>query len=186
MSAILNDKEMEIIISFKHIIIWGYPLYSHTQSYVHYGFYKAFKSIHPSVSWFTDENYPKDLDYSNCLFIAEGYADKNIPILSSSVYIVNFAINPLKYLEKGARLLDLRLNVLEIHDCNYDYVLPTNEPLSKYTMYERLKDTSGVQKKCPVTDASYEAIYMFWATDLLPDEINLEWASLPRETIYII
>jgi hypothetical protein len=50
------------------IIIWGYPLYSHTHSYIHDAFYKAFKYLNYETYWFDDNNYPKDFDWNDCLF----------------------------------------------------------------------------------------------------------------------
>ena len=64
------------------VVIWGFPLHSHTHSYIHYGWYKGFKHLGYDTYWFDDTNYPSDFDYSNCLFLTEGYADNNIPIVA--------------------------------------------------------------------------------------------------------
>ena len=92
--------------------------------------------------WFHDDDYPSNFDYNNCLFLTEGYADKNIPILSSSVYFVHFAINPEKYINKNARLIEIRFNLNEIHDCNIDFKLDDGTHnlinLTPYSKYEKL------------------------------------------------
>ena len=49
------------------IVIWGYPLHTHTHSYIHNSFYKAFSYLGHEVYWFDDSNYPSDFDYNNCL-----------------------------------------------------------------------------------------------------------------------
>jgi len=72
------------------IVIWGHPLYSHTHSYVHSSYYKAASHMGHEVYWFHDKDYPKDFDYSNCVFITEGFADNNIPLNSSSTYFVMY------------------------------------------------------------------------------------------------
>ena len=51
---VLTDEEVSTLQQFKNIIVWGYPLNTHTQSYIHAGFYKAFKVVHTSVHWFHD------------------------------------------------------------------------------------------------------------------------------------
>ena len=81
-------------MKYSKVIIWGHPLYSHTHSYVHEAYYRAFKSMGYDVHWFHDEDYPEDFDYTNCLFIGEGFADKKIPINDTSCYLI------IKYLKE--------------------------------------------------------------------------------------
>ena len=52
------------------IVIWGYPLNSHTHSYIHSSFYKAFKHLGHDVYWFHDDEYPEDFDFDD--FYADG------------------------------------------------------------------------------------------------------------------
>ena len=159
----------------KKVIIWGFPLHSHTHSYIHHGWYKGFKHLGHETYWFHDGDYPNDFDYSNCVFITEGYADRNIPINSESTYIVHVCINPEKYLGKVKRLIDMRYLVDEIKDCNYEYRLDKEKALklSSTCYYEKLHDNSGVASKHnSPTPMEYESIYTCWATDLLPHEID--------------
>ena len=78
-------------MSFNKVIIWGFPLHTHTHSYIHGGWYKGFKSLGYDTYWFHDGNHPsiETFDYNNALFITEGYADGKIPIISSSIYFVH-------------------------------------------------------------------------------------------------
>jgi len=132
--------------------------------------------------WFHDNEFPTDFDYENCIFLTEGYADKNIPIVSSSVYLVHNAINPEKYINKGARLIEIRFNVMEIHDVNNDFKLDdgTHENikyLSDETKYEKLvsnKDIHISKRGLSVKEMNYECIYLYWATDLLPHEFDFD------------
>ena len=45
-------------MSLTKVIIWGYPLHSHTHSYIHYAWEKTFKHLGYEVYWFDDNNYP--------------------------------------------------------------------------------------------------------------------------------
>jgi len=127
---------------FSKVIIWGFPLHSHTHSYIHYGWYKAFKRIGYDTYWFDDKNYPKDFDYNDCLFITEGYADENIPVMTTSIYFVHIARNLEKYVHKVKRFVEIRYLVDSIKDCNYNYTLDKSacRKISDCTYYELLFD----------------------------------------------
>jgi hypothetical protein len=171
---------------FNQVIVWGFPLHSHTHSYIHGAWVKTFQYLGIPVFWFHDNEYPIDFNYENTCFITEGWADNNIPLNKSSTYFVHIAKNPQKYLSVGSRLIEIRYNVLEIHDFNYDYILPKNAlEVSKTTLYEIVSDDSAVALKNGriVNKQSYEVVYMSWATDLLPHEINLDDASASHEKV---
>src|ERR1700744_2983695 len=179
-------------VNLKKVVIWGYPLHSHTHSYIHYGWVKAFKYLGFATYWFHDKDYPNDtqFDYENTLFITEGYADNNIPLKKSSIYFVHICINPEKYYSKVQRFFDVRYLVNNIKDCNYDYVLDKTKcsKISEVTYYDIVNNTSGLTKhKNNPLNISYEIIYICWATDLLPNEINFDWINCDRtEKIYYI
>lgn len=167
------------------VIIWGYPLHSHTHSYVHYGWYKTFKHLGYDTYWFDDKHFPNGFDFTNCLFITEGYADNNIPLHSSNIYCVHVGRNPYKYLKAGARFIDIRYNVTDINDCNYNYKLAEKEleEISPVTLYEKNASTLDLNVQFQKGNMlMYEAVYMCWATDLLPDEINLDDRYIIPET----
>jgi hypothetical protein len=165
------------------IIIWGYPLHSHTHSYIHGSWYKTFQHLGYETHWFDDNNYPKDFDYSNCLFITEGYADNNIPIVDSSTYFVHICVNPEKYLNKNSRLIDIRFNVSEINDCNYSYSVDTSllHKIDECAFYDGMANDNVLSNKFKKQIQGYEAIYLSWATDLLPHEFNENDIYIPRE-----
>ena len=173
---------------FSKVIIWGFPLYTHTHSYIHYGWYKGFKSMGYETYWYHDGDFPKDFDYSNTLFITEGYADDSIPINESSIYFVHIARNPEKYIGKVKRFIEIRYLVDSIKDFNYDYVLDKSKcnKISECTYYEKLNNNGGIARyhNNPIP-MEYECIYTCWATDLLPEEIKEENIYIPKEkTIY--
>jgi len=186
----LNTIDNEALSNIKSVIIWGYPLHTHTLSYVHAAWFKVF-SIYfkKDTHWFDDNNYPKDFNYENCMFITEGYCDNNIPVVASSIYFVHDAIHPEKYINKGARLIEIRFNVEEIHDINNNFDLNDGTHLniinlSSYTKYEKLtsnKDIDSAMRNNIITQMNYECVYLYWATDLLPEEFNYEDIYLNRE-----
>lgn len=159
-------------------IIWGYPHYSDTFSYVWYGFNRAFKALGHEVHWLPDKPVdPENPLFKDAVFLCEGYQDKHIPINKTSTYINHVCINPEKYLNDAKRLIDLRYYCdSQNHEKNYKYVMDRHSlikigPLAYY---------SG-------TAPEYEKIYLAWATDLLPEEINLSDASSQKSNnIYFI
>jgi hypothetical protein len=170
--------------SFTKVVIWGFPLHTHTHSYIHAGWVKGFKHLGYETHWFDDNNYPRDFDYSHALFITEGYADANIPIEASSIYFVHIARTPEKYIGKVARFIEIRYLVDGIIDCNYNYVLDKTkcDKISESTYYEKLRDNGGIAKHHAAPQPmDYECIYTCWATDLLPHEIVEESIYQPRE-----
>jgi len=176
-------------MSKKKVIIWGYPLHSHTHSYIHGAWYKTFKHLGYDVYWFDDNNYPQNFDFTDCLFITEGYADNNIPINESSTYFVHICINPEKYICKNARLIDIRFNVSEINDCNYSIIVDKEKlhKIDSVSFYEKNADDSVLSDKYKKGIKNYEAIYLSWATDLLPHEFNYDDVNIQRDnTIYWI
>lgn len=139
---------------FDKVIIWGHKLHTHTHSYIHYGFYKAFKQLNYDVYWLDDNDINNDLNtniynnfnFDNCLFITEGQVDKNIPINESSIYI--------------------------LHNCNIDKYRNVNK---KFNLQVITKSDLEKYKFNKIDISSYyhsDLIMMCWATDLLPDEIN--------------
>lgn len=155
------------------VIIWGYPLHSHTHSYTHSAVYDAFKYLGYETYWFHDGEYPKDFDYDNSVFFTEGFADKNIPLRKTSTYFVHVCVNPEKYLGNVKKLIDVRYLLNEIDDVNYNYVLDRSKcnVLDTGILYER-------------NGGEYEIVYMAWATNLLPNQIDLEWSKIERENTY--
>jgi hypothetical protein len=160
------------------VVIWGLPLYTHTHSFIHASFYKAFQHLGCETYWFHSENFPdpSTFDYSNCLFFSEGYADENIPLNDTSTYFIHNSINPSKYVTKGLRLVDIRFNVNEINDLNYSFVLDRSKlkKIDSVTFYDSSTDDSVLADLKKKNISGYESVYMMWATNLLPTEFNFD------------
>jgi hypothetical protein len=167
------------------IIIWGYPLYSHTHSYIHQGFYEAFKHLGYETYWFHDGDYPSDFDFSNCIFWTEGYADKNIPLVESSTYFVHVCPSPKKYIDAKVKFIDVRTNSIWINDHVYSYTMDKDnlEKLGPVCYFQKAtKNIVRVKNNYfnyEIED--YDKLYISWATNLLPFEFNFNDIYNDRE-----
>ena len=166
----------------KRIIIWGYKLHSHTHSYIHAGYYNAFKNLGYETYWIDGrDNFDPQL-FNDALIFTEQWAvigNPNIPLFSNSTYAVHYIGNKDTrvegnpgagaYLGKVGRLIDVRYNADKWVDKNYNYSL------------DRSKATK-IGAGCYFEKGSdYDYFYTTWATDLLPDEINLEDMYISKE-----
>ena len=139
------------------VVIWGHKLHSHTHSYIHNGFYIAFKHLGYDTYWFDNLDDVSQVDFSNSLFLTEGQVDQNIPLRSDCIYILhNVDGSKYKDIPKKITLQVYTDDVLRYH-------LHQVEPC----IYYDIKDL---------------AIYMPWATDLLPDEIEAMKSTILEKT----
>jgi len=170
------------------IILWGYPLYSHTYSYIHEAFYRAFKHMGYDVYWFHDDEYPKDFDWNNCIFLTEGFADKNIPLNSSSVYFVHGTKDPAKYINGNVKnYIDVRYSHLWHKDHIYEYTLNKNNVTKVgQSCYYQPKETKTIHFKNDYVNYNipdYNKFYITWATNKLPHEINFDDVNYSRKNV---
>lgn len=143
---------------FNKVIIWGHKLHSHTHSYIHYAFHKTFKYLGYDTYWFDNRDDVKDFDFHNSLFITEGQVDGNMPHRDDCRYILhNCDLKKYKALMDQGNCIVLQVYT---HDC-----LPRNVlEIDDYTFID-------VGDKC---------LYMPWATDLLPHEIDAIKKQVPN------
>jgi hypothetical protein len=140
------------------IILWGYPLHSHTHSYIHYAFKRAFDYLGCETYWFTDKDDVSGFNFNNCLFITGGDQEQNIPLNKSSRYVIH-NVNAKKYLDQNCKIF-----LIQTH--TKDAPLDTNPNSHRINPWSLLH-----------TDNDIKCLYMAWATDLLPNEINLNNAT---------
>jgi len=147
----------DMITDINKVIIWGHKLHSHTHSYIHYAFFKAFKHMGYDTYWFDQTDNVKNFDFSHSLFITEGQADKNIPLREDCRYILHNCTDP-KY-KKLPRKNSIILQV--------------------YT-HDALKNHAEIHEMAPFVlyNVQDKTIYMPWATDLLPHEIDAIKATI--------
>lgn len=135
---------------FSKVIIWGHPLHSHTHSYIHEAFYRAFKYLGYEAYWASSLDEIKNIDLANTLFITEGQVDAEMPKRHDCYYILhntNFANYQELFLQN--RCISLQVYT---HDC-LPYVTEKHD-------------------ECIYSNVVEKMIFMPWATDLLPYEID--------------
>ena len=145
-----NGSSICVALPFKKVVIWGHKLHSHTHSYIHAAFYKAFNYLGYDTYWLDDSDMVDGIDFSSSLFITEGQVDKNIPLRDDCKYILHNCYSD-KYHDLMCKGNAIRLQVYT-NDC-----LACNvQKVDDYIYIDR-------EGSC---------IYMPWATDLLPYEIE--------------
>lgn len=144
---IVNGFEL---LPFRQVVIWGHKLHSHTHSYVHEAFYRTFNYLGYKTLWLDNNDSLAGVDFSASLFITEGQVDQKIPLRDDAFYI--------------------------LHNCDwgkYKNLLEKNRVLKLQVYTNRCRTP-----EC-ITFAPYvlfnpreQCLYMPWATDLLPYEID--------------
>lgn len=135
---------------FRRVVIWGHKLHTHTHSYIHFGFFRAFSQLGFTVDWLDAADEIDPCDFSETLFITEGQAVQGMPRRDDSIYIMHNYDTELK---SDAFELGYRLNIqVYTHDCRKREYMQ----LDDYVFF----------------DQSRRTLYMPWATDLLPREID--------------
>ena len=135
--------------NFNNIIIWGHKIHSHTHSYIHYGFQKAFKYMGYKCYWLDENDDLTDINFNNSLIITEGQSDNGIPINKSAFYV--------------------------LHNCNGEKYkeIPKKNKIN-LQVYTRDCTEKYKAKELPNEQGFYleDCIIIYWGTDLLPYEIN--------------
>jgi hypothetical protein len=165
------------------IVIWGHKPGTHTHSFIHQAFFKAFKEqLCAEVLWLDNSDDVSFLSESKSyIFITEGQVDGKIPILKNSKYI--------------------------LHNCNlekYQTILPNTLNLQVFTKKCLTRDIQNIDSDSLVfyqnkpvesleqVGVDNRTIYMPWATNLLPKEIlkrtveeNVKNKSLSSSTVWV-
>ncbi|GAB5411421.1 MAG: hypothetical protein ChlgKO_05350 [Chlamydiales bacterium] len=151
---------------FDRVVLWGYKLHTHTHSYIHDAFYRAFKHLGYEVQWYDDNDTVNEEDFANSLFISALVRSKNIPLRKDCLYIVHtnwskdFSANDTKF----APLINQGHCVLL--KCFQNEYLDAPE-------WEKLAP-------CLYRNIARRELAMPWATDLLPFQIDLEKERLKK------
>jgi hypothetical protein len=128
---------LEIFKSFNQIIIWRCNELNGTSDIL-IKLYKKFQDYNLNVNIFSTDDFSKQFNYINCLFISDEFDETKIPIILSSTYCIFNIIDSNKYLQKNIRLLQFNFyeNINKL-DNNHIY-------LDKDTLYS--KDIDGFEK----------------------------------------
>jgi hypothetical protein len=155
------------------IVIWGHKYNNHTHGHIHSSYYKVFKYLGYDTHWFDDNEDVSNFNFDNCIFLTEDQAQKNIPLNKTCKYILHHT-NLDKYNANGLTYINLA-----------NYLKLCNEGVSAYHKENKVVKIAELCYWDEVT----KTIYQPWATDLTPDEINIESAikgNVNEKNIYYI
>jgi hypothetical protein len=145
-------------MKFSKVIIWGHLLHSHTHSYIHAAFYKAFQYLGYETYWLDNTLKNKTcMNFDNCLFLTECQVDSFLPINKNCKYILHN--------NDKTKFLDIIDNVVCMQVYTNDVINRDNK-INEYTYL-------SPDNKC---------LYQPWATDLLPEEVDKEISNLGNQT----
>lgn len=136
--------------NIKQFISWGHKMNTSTHCYIHYGFVKAFNHIGYQTRWLYEDDDISKIDLSNSLFLVEGSQSNNIPIRDDCYYIVHNCD-----MSKFEKIDPKKLLIIQVFTTD---VIDRNTP--------KINDFYYIDKK------EWTTLYLFWATDLLPYEID--------------
>lgn len=132
----------------RQIVIWGYPKNSHTHSYIHEAYYKAFQRLGYTTYWLNNNSDTSNFDFSETLFLTSGDVESaGIPIRKDCWYITHNCPWE-KFKEVRSRLVNTQVLTKNVP------LLKTVEKINEYTYIEDI------------------TVYQPWATNLLPEEID--------------
>lgn len=145
----------------KKFIVWGHKNNGHTHSYIHSSYYKAAKFLGFESYWLDGSENLNNFNFDNSIFFTEDQVQHNIPLNKSSKYILHHT----------------NLEKYKNHDLNYinlaNYLKPCDELISAYhpeNIVEKINDFCYWDEKT-------KTIYQPWATDLLPNQIDINNAT---------
>ena len=151
--------------TFKQVCLWGHKLNSHTHSFIHYAFERAFRLLGFKTLWLDNSDKIDPYDFSETLFITEGQVDQRIPIRRDCWYVIHNC-DQIKYLAVQDRVVGLQVFTRDVDGrCN-----------RSIGSFRKTKPYHYVE-----TGNNWSLVYQPWATDLMPDEIDLAWSRARGE-----
>lgn len=156
---------------FKKAVVWGCPLHQHTNSYVYAGFYKAFKAMGFDASWLNEDSDVSGMDFSNTLFLTEWQHAGNMPRRKDCKYVLHNC-DPKDY--EGMDVLHLQVYTT---DCTTGTCVHGAIEHLKHGLPDKINEYGSWL----ADDDGKRTLIQPWATDLLPHEIDLSWAEMPRQ-----
>lgn len=147
----------------KRVIIWGHPLYSHTSSYVHGSFNKAFKFMGYETHWLKNGDDFSWVNFPDTLFLTEGQVDGQMPRSKDCRYV--------------------------LHNCDLSKYgdIPKKNILSIQVPRDWCPEHNSEQYDSEKLDEGiffgHGILFQPWGTDLLPHEIDFDSCYLPRKNV---
>jgi len=153
----INPNEYKTI---KQVVIWGHQHPGHTHHWIHYAYHRTFKHLGFNTLWLSDAPHP-EVNFSNSLFFAHGLEEKHLPQRDDCRYILhNVETRKYQPLLDNGRAIILQVYT---HDCLERDVVEIDD--------------------LTYLDFGKKVVYMPWATDLLPHEIDEQKVRIANEEI---
>ncbi len=154
------NTSLEGLQNSKHgtrkVVIWGHKPFTHTHSFIHMSYYRAFKFLGFETYWFDSSDDTSGFCFDNCIILTEDQAHAGIPLNKTARYVLHHCKLD-KYIDAGCHFINL---------CNYGERCRRGESwyyeggnVEKLTYYSYF-------------DAVNHALYQPWGTNLLPEEID--------------
>lgn len=131
------------------VIIWGHKLHSHSHSYIHSYYYRAFKKLDYEVFWLDHKDRVDRDFFRHALVLTEGQVDHDLTLDHSCHYVLHHC-DAKKYEQA---------NVSFLH-------------LGNYTATNSFENCIKINK-FTYFNMSQKTLFQPWGTDLLPDEIDI-------------
>ncbi|MDX6664905.1 MAG: hypothetical protein QOG68_1111, partial [Solirubrobacteraceae bacterium] len=151
------------VAAFARVVVWGHPLHSHTHSYVHQGFARAFRALGVPTIWTDDVHALGAIDLADTLFLTEGQVAAGMPLRADCHYVLHNVARA-TYAPVADRVLLLQVAGTEPDDRARDGSV---ERVDAYTYSEQGRNGPAV-------------LFQPWATDLLPAEFDFGVPLPPR------
>jgi len=135
------------MINPKRVIVWGHKLHSHTHSYIHSSYVRAFAAMGFETYWLDQNDSIGSTPLDGTLFFSEDQAKTGMPKRPDCFYVTHHFNE--SFLEELPKDRVLRL-------CNF---------VSQAKSHEKLGELSYF-------DSRTRSLYQPWATNLLPNEID--------------
>ena len=137
--------------NIKRFVAWGHKLHTHTHSYIHNAFIRAFQHLGYPTLWLDKNDDISGIDFEGSLFLTEGQVYQNIPTLASCYYMLH-----------------------NIPDSNYFQNVPNSHKLvlQVFTNHVAQRTTKKCLAPFVYQELGGNGLSMPWATDLLPHEID--------------
>jgi hypothetical protein len=142
------------------VVIWGLPPNTHTHSYIHLGFAKAFSYLDYDVTWYDDSEEYVGEDLKDSIIITANICCNYLKMEDSSKYFVHNLADGFS----RETVMDNIYNLLVYHE-NYDW----------HDGVEKVDDFSWYDSKSKTS-------VIMWGTDLLPHEIDDQEVCLYDES----
>lgn len=176
----MSETNIVTSLPIQKVVIWGHKLHSHTHSYIHWGFYRAFKHLGYDTYWFDNKDDVSHFNFSNTLFITEWQVDEKIPLRSDCFYILHYFTEKYRPLFEQGRCIFMQIytheclinNPKKIDDFIYTKLhdKTSNHSWSREGLPQEIIRIYPQERYAPHFEIS--TIYLPWATDLLPHEIE--------------